>query len=407
MRWFERAKNAEVIDVMKSSENLKRIRIDHIGSLVRPAKLKDVFARFDHGQASREELAHEQDEAIREVIAKQRAGGLPVVTDGEFRRHSFQESFSECVSGFDVPTNVSAYYERRDLNLTPLERAEQNFDEAGPAIITRRGAVSRLKLIRNLPLEEFRYAQSVADVPVKVTVLGPDRIAQRFKWEGSKDVYKDLDDFVEHVVEIERRMIGELVNAGCKYIQIDAPGYTAYVDKVSLERMRSRGEDPERNLQRSIDADNALIEGFPGVTFGIHICRGNARTTDPITGKLVPQWHREGSYDAIAERLFNSLKHHRLLLEYDSERAGSFEPLRLVPKEKVVVLGLVTTKSSDLESVDDLKRRIEQASKYLSLDQLALSPQCGFGGIDSKVMSEEEMWLKLGRIVETANELWH
>jgi 5-methyltetrahydropteroyltriglutamate--homocysteine methyltransferase len=305
-----------------------------------------------------------------------------------------------------VPKNVSLYYERRELNLTPLERAEQNFDEAGPAIITRRAAVERLKLMRNLPLEEFGYARSVAQVPVKVTVLGPDRIAQRFKWEGSKNVYKDLDDFVEHVVEIERRMIAELVNAGCKYIQIDAPGYTAYVDNISLERMRSRGEDPERNLQRSIEADNALIEGFPGVTFGIHICRGNARTTDPITGKLVPQWHREGSYDAIAERLFNSLKHHRLLLEYDSERAGGFEPLRLVPKDKIVVLGLVTTKSSDLEAVDELKRRIDQASRYLPLDQLAISPQCGFGGIDSKAMSEEEMWRKFDRIVETAAQVW-
>jgi 5-methyltetrahydropteroyltriglutamate--homocysteine methyltransferase len=331
---------------------------------------------------------------------------LPVITDGEFRRHNFQESFSECVSGFDVPKNVSLYYEKRDLNLTPLQRAEQNFDEAGPAIVTRRGAVERLKLMRNLPLEEFRFAQSAAKVPVKVTVLGPDRVAQRFKWEASTNAYKGLDDFVDHVVEIERQMITELVNAGCRYIQIDAPGYTAYVDKISLERMRSRGEDAERNLQRSIAADNALIDGFPGVTFGIHICRGNARTTDPVTGKLVPQWHREGSYDAIAERLFYSLKHHRLLLEYDSERAGGFEPLRLVPKDKVVVLGLVTTKSSDIEPLDDLKRRIERASKYLPLDQLALSPQCGFGGIDSKVMSEEEMWRKFERIVETAAEVW-
>jgi 5-methyltetrahydropteroyltriglutamate--homocysteine methyltransferase len=389
-----------------SFTDLNQLRVDHIGSLVRPTMLKDVFARFDRGAASRDQLIQAQDQAIRDVVARQEAHGLPVVSDGEFRRHSFQESFSECVTGFEVPKNVSLYYERRELNLTPLERAEQNFDEAGPAIITRRIAVERLKRVRNLPLEEFAYAQSVAHVPVKVTVLGPDRIAQRFKWEGSKNVYNDLDDFVEHVVEIERQMIGDLVNAGCRYIQIDAPGYTAYVDKVSLERMRSRGEDPERNLQRSIEADNALIEGFPGVTFGIHVCRGNARTTDPITGNLVPQWHREGSYDAIAERLFNSLKHHRLLLEYDSDRAGSFEPLRLVPKEKVVVLGLLTTKSAELESVDELKRRIEQATKYLPVDQLALSPQCGFGGIDSKVMSEEEMWRKLDRIVDTAAQVW-
>ena len=389
-----------------ATNNLSKIRIDHIGSLVRPARLRDVFGRYDRGQASREELIKAQDEAILDVIQKQEAHGFPVVTDGEFRRHSFQESFSECVAGFDVPDNISLYYERRDLNLKPLERAEQNFNEAGPAIVTRRGAVGRLKLVRNLPLEEFRYAQSVAKVPAKVTVLGPDRIAQRFKWEASLGVYKGLDEFVEHVVQIEREIIAALVEAGCKYIQIDAPGYTAYVDPISLQRMRARGEDPERNFFRSIDADNALIEGFSGVTFGIHICRGNARTVDPKTGKLVPQWHREGSYDAIAEKLFNSLKHQRVLLEYDSDRAGGFEPLLLVPKDKVVVLGLVSTKNSDMETVDDLKRRIDQASKHIPLDQLALSPQCGFGGIDSKVLSEQEMWRKLDTVVETARQIW-
>lgn len=386
--------------------DLNKIRIDHIGSLVRPAKLKEVFTRFDRTEANSQELAHAQDEAIRDVIRKQEAHGFPLVTDGEFRRHSFQESFSECVTGFDVPKNIGTYYHKRDLNENPLERAEQNFEEAGPAIITRRGAVERLRLVRNLPLEEYRYAQSVAQVPAKVTVLGPDRIAQRFKWEGSLNVYKGLDDFVDDLIKIERQIIAQLVQAGCKYIQIDAPGYTAYVDQVSLGRMSSRGEDPERNFQRSIDADNAIIKDFPGVTFGIHICRGNARTVDPQTGKLVPQWHREGSYDAIAEKLFHSLKHQRILLEYDSERAGGFEPLRLAPKDKIIVLGLVSTKNSDMETVDGLKKRIDQASKFLPLDQLALSPQCGFGGIDSKVLSEEEMWKKLDTIVETARATW-
>ena len=389
-----------------STENLKRLRIDHIGSLVRPGKLKEAFARYDRGQLDKEEFRRAQDEAVRDVIAGQEAHGLRVVTDGEFRRHSFQESFSEAVSGFDVPQDIGAYYEQRQLNRNPLERAEQNFDEQGPAIITRRPAVERLQLLRNIPLEEFRFAQRVATKPVKVTLIGPDRVAQRFKWEASKGVYKDLDDFVADVVAIERQMIEELVHAGCRYIQIDAPGYTAYVDQVSLDRMRSRGEDPARNLQRSIDADNALMKTFPDVTFGIHICRGNARTIDPQTGKLVPQWHREGHYDAIAERLFNGLKHHRLLLEYDSERAGSFEPLKFVPKDKVVVLGLVTTKSSELESIDNLKRRIDQATSYIPLDRLAISPQCGFGGIDSKVMSEDEMWRKFDRILETAVQVW-
>jgi len=392
--------------VSHSADDLRRIRVDHIGSLVRPGKLKETFGRYDRGELGAVELKLAQDEAIRAIITKQEALGLPVVTDGEFRRHSFQESFSECVSGFDVPKTVSLYYEKRDLNQNPLERAEQNFDEAGPAIVTRRRAVERLKLVRNLPLEEFRYSHSVAKVPVKVTLIGPDRVGQRFKWEASMNVYKGLDDFVDHVVAIQRQMIAEIVAAGCRCIQIDAPGYTAYVDQVSLDRMRLRGEDPQRNLQRSIDADNAIIEGFPGVTFGIHICRGNARTIDPKTGKLIPQWHREGHYDAIAEKLFDCLKHDRFLLEYDSERAGGFEPLRLVPQEKVVVLGLVTTKRSDLEPLDELKRRIDQASRYIPLEQLALSPQCGFGGIDSKVMSEDEMWRKFDRIVETAKQVW-
>jgi 5-methyltetrahydropteroyltriglutamate--homocysteine methyltransferase len=389
-----------------ASYGLNTIRVDHIGSLVRPAKLRGIFARFDRKQAGLEELRQAQDEAIRNVIASQEAHGLPVVTDGEFRRHNFQESFSEAVAGFDVPQDISGYYESRQLNPNPLERAEQNFDESGPAIITRRGTTERLKLVRNVPLDEFLYSQSVAKAPVKTTLIGPDRVAQRFRWETSQSVYHGLDDFVAHVVAIQRQMIADLVRAGCKYIQIDAPGYTAYVDQVSLDRMRCRGEDPQLNFQRSIEADNALVNDFPGVTFGIHICRGNARTIDPKTGKLVPQWHREGSYDAIAEKLFNTLKHQRILLEYDSERAGGFEPLRLVPKDKVVVLGLVSTKNSDMETVDDLKRRIDQASKFLPLEQLALSPQCGFGGIDSKVLSEDEMWRKLETIVETAGQVW-
>ena len=378
------------------ANELNNLRIDHIGSLVRPEQLKNVFARYDRGQASKAELVQAQDEAIRDVIAKQETHGFPIVTDGEFRRHSFQESFSECVTGFDVPKNIGLYYEKRDLNENPLERAEQNFEAAGPAIITRRGAMERLKLIRNLPLEECRFAQSVAKIPAKVTVLGPDRIAQRFKWEASLNVYKGLDDFVEHIVEIERQIIAELVNAGCKYIQIDAPGYTAYVDKVSLERMRSRGEDPERNFQRSIDADNALIEGFPGVTFGIHICRGNG-----------PGWHREGHYDAIAEQLFTGLNHQRLLLEYDTERAGSFEPLRFVPKGKVAVLGLVSTKTPEVEDAATLKRRISEAAKFLPVEQLALSPQCGFAsGLGGNLTDDKYQWDKFRVIMQVIRDVW-
>jgi 5-methyltetrahydropteroyltriglutamate--homocysteine methyltransferase len=266
--------------------------------------------------------------------------------------------------------------------------------------------VEPLKLVRNVPLEECRFTSAVASVPVKVTLLSPDRICQRFAWEDSTAVYADMDAFVADVVAIEREMIGQIVDAGCRYIQIDAPGYTAYVDKVSLDRMRSRGENPEDNLARSIEADNALIEGFDGVTFGIHLCKGNPRTIDPETGKIMPQWHREGHYDAIAEQLFGGLNHHRILLEYDDERSGSFEPLRFVPKDKIAVLGLVTTKRSDVEPLDLLRKRLDEASRYLPLDQLALSPQCGFGGLGPVVLPEKDMWRKFERIVETARLTW-
>lgn len=387
-------------------DDLRVLRADHIGSLVRPGRLKEAFSRFDHGRAAAEELRAVQDDAIRDAVAKQEARGWPVVTDGEFRRHNFQESFSACVEGFDVPKDVYRSFESWEARVRPLQRAEQDFDAPGPAIITRRPVVDRLRLVQNLPLAEFHFAQGVASRPVKVTILSPDRVSQRFKWEASKAIYSGLDAFVADVVAIERRMIGELVEAGCRYIQIDAPGYTAYVDPVSLERMRSRGEDPEENLSRSIQADNAIIEGHSGVTFGIHVCRGNARTIDPESGKLMPQWHREGHYDAIAERLFGSLKHHRLLLEYDSKRAGGFAPLRYVPKGKIVVLGLVTTKSAEVETVDGLRRRIDEAANYLPLEQLGLSPQCGFGGLTSLTLSEDEQWKKLDRIIEVAARIW-
>jgi 5-methyltetrahydropteroyltriglutamate--homocysteine methyltransferase len=230
-----------------------------------------------------------------------------------------------------------------------------------------------------------------------VSLIGPDRISQRFDHQGSKAVYADVQAFVDDVVEIERQMISGAVAAGCRYIHIDAPGFTAYADGPSMAAMRAHGEDPDANLARSIAAEAALVRDFDGVTFGIHLCRGNQRS----------MWHREGTYDAIAERLFNELPHDRFLLEYDSPRAGGFEPLRFVPKGKVVVLGLVSTKVPELEPVDDLKRRVEAASKYISLDQLAVSPQCGFASdVVGNLVSEDDQRRKLERVVETARQVW-
>src|SRR6185295_8256068 len=206
-----------------------------------------------------------------------------------------------------------------------------------------------------------------------------------------------VDEFMADVVRIQRRMVEELARAGCRYVHIDEPGYTAYVDEPSLKLMRERGEDPDQNIRRSIAANAAIIAGFPDVTFGIHLCRGNHRS----------MWHREGTYDAIAERLFNELPFDRFLLEYDSPRSGSFEPLRFVPKGKVVVLGLISSKVAEVESADDLCRRVEEAGRYVSLDQLAISPQCGFASdIVGNLLDEEAQRRKLELVVRVADKMW-
>jgi 5-methyltetrahydropteroyltriglutamate--homocysteine methyltransferase len=261
----------------------------------------------------------------------------------------------------------------------------------------RRPAKARLKLTHNIPLEEYRFVSTVAKAPAKVSLIGPDRIGQRFEYESSTAVYRDMDAFLADVVVIERQIVSSLVEAGCRYVHIDAPGFTAYVDDVTMAQMRGRGEDPMQNFARSLRAEAAVIADYPGVTFGIHLCRGNQRS----------MWHREGTYDAIAEKLFNELPHHRFLLEYDTPRAGSFEPLRFVPKGRVVVLGLVSTKVPELETVDALKRRIDEASKFLPLDQLAISPQCGFASdVVGNLLSADDQRRKLEVVVETARAVW-
>jgi 5-methyltetrahydropteroyltriglutamate--homocysteine methyltransferase len=391
----------------QQTHNLDKLRVDQVGSLVPPEDLKQAYREHAHGRVTDAQLKALQDKAVSESIRKQQEIGLPILTDGEFRRRNFQDSFSRAVSGYDVPENADALTEYREP-VNPFHRVEQHFDLAGPAVRTRRPATARLKLQRNVILDEYKAVEALAPkTPLKISLIGPDRISQRFAWEKSQAVYPDLDAFIADVVAIERQMIAGLVDAGCKYIHIDAPGFTAYMDDVSLERMRSRGEDPQKNLARAIKAENDIIEGFDGVTFGLHLCRGNSRSVDPKTGELLPQWHREGHYDTIAEQLFTSFKHQRLLLEYDSPRSGSFAPLRFVPKDKVAVLGLVTTKSNEVETQDALKRRIDDASAYIPVDQMAISPQCGFSSdLELAQLPEDIQWRKFEVLLRTAEQVW-
>jgi 5-methyltetrahydropteroyltriglutamate--homocysteine methyltransferase len=380
-----------------SKKSLSRIRTDVVGSLLRPEHLKEAYAQRDQGTLSAEELSRIEDDAIREAVRLQEEIGLDVVTDGEFRRLNFQDSFAASVSGFDArPMNLS-FMESLSREGKPLQRWDPYHVPQGAAILQRRPVSQKLRLTRNLPLEEYSFVSGAARKPAKVTLVGPDRISQRFDYQNSKSIYWSMEDFIADVTRIERELIRALVEAGCRYVQIDAPGYTAYVDGPSLAEMKERGEDPVKNLARSIKADNELLRLFDDVTFGIHLCRGNQRS----------MWHREGSYDAIAEMLFTELRHDRLLLEYDSPRAGTFEPLRFVPKGKTVVLGLVSTKVPELETVDDLKQRIDRASRYIPLEQLALSPQCGFASdVVGNLISEEDQKRKLEIVVETARQVW-
>jgi 5-methyltetrahydropteroyltriglutamate--homocysteine methyltransferase len=379
-------------------KDLTKIRTDVVGSLLRPANLKDARVRFDDGKISAEEIRAVEDEAVRAAVRLQEGAGLDVVTDGEQRRLNFQDSFGASVEGYDATRSTLKAYERRVEGSSPLQRWDiPKIQQAGTAVSHRRPARERIRLAHNIPLEEYRFVSGVAKKPVKVSLIGPDRISQRFDYQASTAVYRDMDDFLADVVAIEVAIVKSLIDAGCRYVHIDAPGFTAYVDAPSVAQMRARGEDPMANFARSLRAEVAVVAGFPAVTFGIHLCRGNQRS----------MWHREGSYDAIAERLFSELPHDRFLLEYDSPRAGSFEALRFVPKGKLVVLGLISTKVPNLERVDDLKRRIDEATKHLPLDQLAISPQCGFASdVVGNLLSPDDQKRKLELVVETARQVW-
>ncbi len=379
--------------------DLKTIRTDVVGSLLRPAALKDARTRFDDGQISADDLRKLEDDAVRNAVRLQEDAGLDVVSDGEMRRLNFQDSFGAAVEGFDANRSTLKVYQRRVEGSAPLQRWEiPKLQEAGTAVSHRRPTKDRLRLSRNVPLEEYRFASMAAQRPVKVSLIGPDRISQRFDHQASTAVYRSVDEFVADVVAIEREIVESLVAAGCRYVHIDAPGFTAYVDPPSLEQMRARGEDPMQNFDRSIKAEAKVVAGLGDVTSAIHLCRGNQRS----------MWHREGSYDAIAERLFTELPHDRFLLEYDSPRAGSFAPLRFVPKGKVVVLGLISTKVADMEKVDALRSRIDEAAKFIPLEQLAISPQCGFASdVVGNLLTPDDQKRKLELVAETARQVWH
>jgi 5-methyltetrahydropteroyltriglutamate--homocysteine methyltransferase len=376
-------------------EDLLTLRVDQVGSLLRPPALIAAFLAAARGERSRESLEPVIGDAVREVVAKQEAIGFPIVTDGEFSRINWHVSFSK-VAGWALDESSWAAFAANPAMRAAHEHAHAKGTDSTETY--RVPVTAKLALQRSFILDEYRRLAAVATHPGKAMLMGPDRVAQMCELLASAPHYTRMEDFLADVVRVQGEMVGGLIAARCPYIQLDEPSYTGYVDPATLARMEARGEDPMANLRRAIAASNGVIAPHAGkAVFGLHICRGNRAS----------MWHREGHYDGIAEELFSSLRFDRLLLEYDTDRAGGFEPLRFVPKGVTAVLGLVTTKTGAVENVDSLQRRIEEASRFIDIGQLAISPQCGFAsGLSGNDLTEDEQWRKLEVIRETARKVW-
>ncbi len=360
-------------------------RAEHVGSLLRPPELLEARRRLADGGIEPAEFKKIEDGAVRQVVDMQEGVGFPLLTDGELRRESFQSSLTESVAGF---TGVSidawlwgAWHSEVVGDLT-VERP------AGLAV------VERMKRHRSLAAEDFTYLRSATDRPTKVTLPSPSLFANLFSPEASRDAYADLDDFLSDVVDVLATEVRELHRLGCTYVQLDAPHYPLLVDPVWRAFYEGRGWEADRWLAYGIELDNAVISAAPSsMTFGFHLCRGNQGS----------RWLVTGGYEAIAGPVFTKVGADRFLLEYDDERSGGFEPLELIPEDRVVVLGLVTTKVPALERPETLLSRIDGASKLVAREQLAVGTQCGFStSVVGNALSIEEERRKLALLVEVA-----
>ena len=362
-------------------------RTDVVGSLLRPLELLTARQRWQRGEIGPVEFKRVEDAAVDAAIKLQDRVGLAVVTDGEMRRLSFQSQFTEAVEGFS------------DWNLDAFLWGDWYGDEVGNKHILRPpiAVLGRLRRRRFLSAEEFTYARGQTKRIVKVTLPSPSLFANFYDPQRSHGAYPSLDSFLGDVAEILREEVDELVRLGCQYVQLDAPHYPLLLDPAYRDFYASRGWPALRWLELGLELDNLVIGQHPGVTFGLHLCRGNQQS----------RWLVEGSYDWLAQRLFPRVRAQRLLLEYDDERSGGFPPLAAVPDDKIVVLGLVTTKTARQETVDGLQMRIRAAARYLPLERLALSPQCGFGtSILGNALSATDQQAKLQTIVATAQRVW-
>jgi 5-methyltetrahydropteroyltriglutamate--homocysteine methyltransferase len=358
-------------------------RADHVGSLLRPAPLKEARAKRERGEITPEQLKEVEDHEIVKAIRKQEEIGLYSITDGEYRRAFWNYDFLGRLEGAE----------------TYLGERKIKFQGPQPKPVMLR-VTGKLGAFQGHPMiEHFKFVQANTKRTPKMTIPSPSSMHFRYgRAAVPESIYPDMADFYRDLGAVYRKAVRAFADAGCRYLQLDEVNFTYLCDPKLRQQVTERGDDPAKLPQIYAEMINAAISDIPSdMTISMHLCRGNFQST----------FVASGGYEPVAEILFNTINVNAYFMEYDSDRAGGFEPLRFVPKNKQVVLGLVTSKSGKLESKDELKRRIEQASKFISLDQLCLSPQCGFASTEEgNVLAEDEQWAKLKMIVEVAEEVW-
>jgi 5-methyltetrahydropteroyltriglutamate--homocysteine methyltransferase len=368
-----------------SRRNHPPFRADHVGSFLRPKELLDARERYKSGAISKAALHEVEDRAIRDVVRMQEDIGLEGITDGEFRRTYFHIDFLEQLDGVETRGGLTAHF----------HSAKGEIDFAPPVL----HVTGKVRHSRPIQVADFEFLKSVSKCTPKVTIPSPTMLHFRGgRGAISREAYPDLEPFFADVAKAYAEELHALSRAGCTYVQLDDTNLAYLCDPKMREGARQRGDDPDELPRRYASLINAAIADRPaGMTICTHLCRGNFKSA----------WVAEGGYEPVAEVLFNELKVDGYFLEYDDARSGGFSPLRFVPKGKTVVLGLVTTKLGELESKADLKHRIDEAAKIVPLEQLCLSPQCGFSStVHGNEIARESQAQKLRLIVEVAREVW-
>lgn len=360
---------------------MSKYRADTVGSLLRPDYLLAARQDFAEGRVTASALRAAENKAIGDVVALQESLGFRIVTDGEFRRENWWIDFIGRLQG---------------VQITPGSAAT-TFDKSYVPMQVR--TVGKLRLAAPVVVADYQLLASVARQAAKVTMPSPTRIHFHGGRSGvSEQAYPDIAEFFADIAEIYRGEIARLEDAGCRYIQIDDPLLTYFLSPRLRAEIEAEGDQPDRRLGQYIDLLNGCIAARRDTTtIGIHLCRGNARS----------EWIAEGGYDGIAEQCFGALAVDRYLLEFDDARSGSFAPLRFMPKNKDVVLGLITTKTPALENKDVIKRRLDEAARFVDLERLAISPQCGFASVvEGNKITATDQSAKLNLVVEIAREVW-